>query len=430
LVLITGAAKIFVTRWRLSSGTHRKITMLLKLAFRNVFRQKRRTILTALTMLGGFTLAAISIAWSDGTYAYVIDMFTRNRLGHIQIHAAGYLDKPSLYKTIDDFEMVGEKIQQVARIEAWTPRLYSAGLASVAEKSAGVQIIGIDPEREVVATRFDKKISQGRIFSTKPSPEAILGKGLAKVLHAEIGDEIVIVSQAADGSIANDLYHVVGIVASGDEFSDRMAFYLHLQDAQELLVLDGRVHEIAIIAKNLDQIEALTQQIKSALSDSNLEVAPWQEFAKSFYQAMQADVQGNWISLFIILLIVAVGVLNTVLMSVLERTREYGVLKAVGTRPASIFALVLCEVNIIALTSVIAGTALSFLINSLLSRHGISMPETFTYGGVEFSKMYTAVNARSFYIPALTVIFAANFISTFPALKAARIEPALAMRTH
>jgi ABC-type lipoprotein release transport system permease subunit len=381
-------------------------------------------------MMGGFTLAAISIAWSDGTYAYVIDMFTRNRLGHIQVHAAGYLDKPSLYKTIDDYVTVGEKMQQVDGVEAWTPRLYSAGLASVAEKSAGVQIIGVDPEREIVATRFDKKISKGRIFSTPPAPEAILGKGLAKVLQAEIGDEIVIVSQAADGSIANDLYHIIGIVDSGDEISDRMAFYLHLQNAQELLVLNGRVHEIAVIAKNLDQIAALTEKIKAALRDSDLAVAPWQEFAKSFYQAMQADIQGNWISLFIILLIVAVGVLNTVLMSVLERTREYGVLKAVGTRPASLFGLVLYEVNIIALASVIAGTAFGFLINSLLSRHGITLPEAFSYGGIEFTKMYTAVNARSFYIPALTVIFAANFISLFPSLKAARIEPARAMRSH
>lgn len=404
--------------------------MLLKIAFRNVFRQKRRTILTALTMFGGFTLAAISIGWSDGTYSYIIDMFTRNRLGHIQIHGKGYLDKPSLYNTINDYKTVGEKIQTVAGVETWAPRLYSAGLASVAEKSAGVQIIGIDPEREATATRFDKKIVAGRNFPKTPSPEAILGKGLAKILHARIGDEIVIVSQAADGSIANDLYHVIGIVESGDEISDRMAFYLHLQDAQELLVLNDRVHEIAVIAQNLVQVEVLTQKIKSALGGPNLEVAPWQEFAKSFYQAMQADVQGNWISLFIILLLVAIGVLNTVLMSVLERTREYGVLKAVGTRPAYIFGLVLYEVNIIVLASVIMGTALSLVINYLLSRHGISLPESFSYGGIEFTKMYTEVNARSLYIPAITVILAANLISLFPSLKAARIEPARAMRIH
>lgn len=404
--------------------------MLLKIAFRNVFRQKRRTILTALTMFGGFTLAAISIGWSDGTYSYIIDMFTRNRLGHIQIHGRGYLDKPSLYNTIDDYKTVGERIRSLNGVETWAPRLYSAGLASAAEKSAGVQIIGIDPEREAAATRFDKKIVEGENFSKTLAPEAILGKGLAKVLNARPGDEIVIVSQAADGSIANALYHVIGIVESGDEISDRMAFYLHLQEAQALLVLNERVHEIAVIVNDLDRVAELTGIIESTLDDSNLEVAPWQEFAKSFYQAMQADQQGMWITLFVIILIVAVGVLNTVLMSVLERTREYGVLKAIGTRPGAIIELVLYEVNIIALASVIIGIGLSVAINSLLSEHGIAMPQTFTYGGIEFSRMYTEVNARSLYIPAITVMLSATLVGIFPSLRAARIEPAKAMRIH
>jgi ABC-type lipoprotein release transport system permease subunit len=404
--------------------------MLLKIAFRNVFRQKRRTILTALTMFGGFTLAAFSIGWSDGTYSYIIDMFTRNRLGHIQIHGRGYLDKPSLYNTIDDYETAGEKIQSLDGVETWTPRLYSAGLASVAEKSAGAQIIGIDPVREAAATRFDKKILDGRNFSTAPSPEAILGRGLVKILNARLGDEIVIVSQAADGSIANDLYQIIGIVESGDEISDRMAFYLHLQEAQKLLVLDNRVHEIAVIARELDRVDALAEMIETRLHDHDLAVATWKEFARPFYQAMQADQKGMWITLFVIILIVAVGVLNTVLMSVLERTREYGLLKAVGTRPGAIIELVLYEINIIALASVIIGLGLSVAINSLLSERGIAMPETFTYGGIEFSRMYTEVNARSLYIPAITVILSATLVSIFPSLRAARIEPAKAMRTH
>ncbi len=404
--------------------------MLLKIAFRNVFRQKRRTILTALTICGGFTLAALSIGLSDGTYAEVIDLFTRNRLGHIQIHAAGYLDKPSLYKNIENFKAVGEKIQNLPAVEAWSPRLYSAGLASVGDKSAGVQIIGIDPEQEVRATRFDKKVFQGRIFSQNASPEAIIGKGLAKVLHAKVGDEIVIVSQAADGSIANALYHLAGIVDSGDEFSDRVAFYLPLAEAQLLLVLSERVHEIVVIADDLDHVEELTLAIEAALGASSLAVEPWQVFARSFYEAMKLDQQGNWISLFIILLIVAIGVLNTVLMSVLERTREYGVLKAVGTRPAQIFKLVVYEVNFITLASVAAGAALSLLLNYALSLHGIPLPETFTYAGVEFKEMYSEVNLRSLLIPALTVTVAANIISLFPSLKAAHTEPARAMRMH
>jgi ABC-type lipoprotein release transport system permease subunit len=366
-------------------------------------------------------------------------MFTRNQLGHIQIHAEGYLDKPSLYNTIDSYKAVGQKIQSIKGIESWAPGLYSAGLASVGGKSTGVRISGIDPQLEVKATRFDKKITAGKNFSASPSHEVILGTGLAKTLKAEIGNEIAIVSQAADGSIANDLYKIIGIVESGNDMSDKVTFYLHLKDAQELLVLDNRIHEIIVICQNLSRVDELTQKIErtlqtgldsSSTDETNLSVASWQEFAKSFYQAMKADQQGMWIMLFVIILIVAVGVLNTVLMSVLERTREYGVLRAMGTKPTQIFALVLYEVNIMAIGSIILGCGFSALINYLLSIYGITLPEPFTYGGIEFKNMYTEVNARSLYIPAITVILSATLITVLPAIKAARIAPAKAMRMH
>ncbi len=402
----------------------------LRIAWRNIFRQKRRTTLTVLTMFGGFTLSAISIGWADGTYNRIIDMFTRNRLGHIQVHAKGYLDKPSLYKNIANYQEIVRKIEQIRGVEAWAPRLYSAGLASVGEKSAGVRIIGIDPEHESVATRFEKKIIEGRSFSQVPSHEVILGKGVAKTLRAAIGDEIVVVSQGADGSIANDLYAIVGILESGDAALDQSAFYLHLRDAQELLVLEGMIHEIAVIAYRLDQVTGLTKRIREALNDRQLDVAPWQEFARSFYVAMQADKQGAWIMLFIVILIVAIGVLNTVLMTVLERTREYGVLRALGTRPQQILRLVLWETALMASVGIVIGFGLSLLANYILSEHGIPMPQSFTYGGVEFTHYYAEVNAHSLYIPALAVALSAMMVSIFPAIKAARIAPARALRTH
>jgi len=404
--------------------------MIFKISIRNTMRQKRRTILTALTMFGGFVLAAISVGWSDGTYSYIIDMFTRNQLGHIQIHGKGYLDKPSLYNTIEDYQNVGEQINRVKGVESWTPRLFAAGLASVSDKSAAAQVKGIDPVKENQATRFNKKIVEGKTFPDTVARVAMLGKGLAEVLKANVGDEVVIVSQAADGSIANDLYKIIGIIESGDEISDRMSLYLHLQDAQELFVLNNRIHEIAVVVNDLDKVEELTARIQNKLDDPELAVAPWQEFAKSFYQAMRADVQGMWIMIFVIVLIVAIGVLNTVLMSVLERTREYGVQKAIGTRPRQIFWQVILEVNTIAMVSIVIGIFLSILANHLLSIYGITLPQSFTYGGIEFKNMYAEVNARSLYIPAITVMLSALLVSIFPALRAARIKPAKAMRMH
>jgi len=404
--------------------------MMLKIAFRNIFRQKRRSVLTMLTMLGGFTLSSIAIAWSDGSYSYVIDSFTRNQLGHIQIHAQGYLDRPSLYRTVNDYEAVGSTVAKVEGVASWTPRLYSSALASVGDKSAGVRIIGIDPQRENIATRFDKKVIDGAAFSFSPAHEAILGQGLANVLKARVGDEVVLVSQGADGSIANDLYTVVGIISSGDRISDQSALYLHLADAQELLVLEGRVHEIAVVGEKLKTIDEVAIGIKAALDKPELVVETWKQFAAAFYRAMKADQQGSWIMVMIIVIVVAAGVLNTALMSVLERTREYGVMRALGTSSAQVFRLIVMEISIMAVLSIAIACLVSLAVNYALSIQGITMPHTFTYGGVEFSKMYTEINARSFYIPALAVLVSGILISTIPAAMAAKTAPARAMRVH
>lgn len=404
--------------------------LIFKMAFRNIFRQRHRTILTGLSILGGFTLAVIFIGWADGSYNNIIEKFTRNRLGHIQIHEKTYLDRPSLYKTIEESSALKEILDETKGIESWTPRLYSAGLAAVGDKSAGVQILGIDPIKETQTTHFDQKIIRGRSFSEAPSKEAIIGKGLAEILKADLKDEIIIISQAADGSIANDLYSIVGIVSSGDEISDRTSFYLSLLESQELMVLEGKIHEVVVTVKKLNQVQKISDQLASKIDDPSLSVEPWQIFAKSFYAAMQADKAGMYVMLIVIVFIVAIGVLNTVLMSVLERQREYGVMKAIGTKPKQVIKLVILEVIILAIICILIGSGLGYGANSLLSKYGIKIGEGFTYGGMKFDTMRTEINLRSFIIPAITVMVCAAIVSLIPAIKAAKTEPAKTMRIH
>jgi len=403
---------------------------MLKIAFRNIFRQKKRSILTILTMLGGFVLSAFSFGWSDGTYDNIIGMFTRNQLGHIQIHKKGYLDRPALYKTIDNYNSVGVILDTIPELVAWTPRIYSSGLVSVGEKSTGAKIIGVDPARENAATRFDKKITKGIPFTPGATHQAILGEGLATNLKAELGDSVVIVSQAADGSIANDIYEIVALSNSGDKMYDQMAFYLTLNDAADLFVLYNQIHEIVIIGDNLNHVDRLTVAIREAINNPKLSVAPWQEFAKSFYDAMMADKQGSWILLSVIVLIAAIGVLNTVLMTVLERRREYGVLRALGTQPGQIVKLVLSEVAVMACMSIVIGSLIALITNSSFSWQIPDSLGTLTYGGVEFKSMTSELNVRSFVIPAIAVFTSAVLVSIIPALKAARTAPARAMRMH
>jgi ABC-type lipoprotein release transport system permease subunit len=406
--------------------------MMLKIAFRNIFRQKRRSVLTGLSIFGGFVLSAFFIGWSDGSYNDIIDMFTRNRTGHIQVHQKDYLDRPSLHKTINHLPEMATIFRETQGVDSWAPRLYCPALVSVGDKSSGARIIGIDPDKENQTTRFEKKIVEGSLLHPGLAKETVIGKGLAKLLKAKIGDDAVILSQAADGSIANDRYRIVGIMESGDENDDRMAFYLPIDAAQELMVMQGRVHEFAITVKNLNKITQVTKSLgeKIAALDTDLAVEPWQVFAKAFYVAMEVDKEGMWVMLLIVMLVVAVGVLNTVLMSVLERRKEYGVLKAIGTKPGQIVKMVMSEVTILTLFCIVVGIVVGLFLNSYFTTHGYKLPEPLTYGGMKFETMRSEVNARSFYIPAITVLFASLLVGIFPALRAAHTDPAKSMRTH
>jgi putative ABC transport system permease protein len=404
--------------------------VVVKMAFRNIFRQKRRTLFTGLSVGGGFALAVIFIGWSDGSYNNIISQFTGSRLGQIQIHAAGYLDKPSLYKTVPDLGRIGRILDRTKGVTSWAPRVYSAGLASVGDMSAGVQIIGIDPDLEERTTRFRRMVTEGSPFRDPEARQIILGRGLVEILGAKPGDDVVLLSQGADGSIAEDRFTLSGVVATGDELSDRTAAYLPLRTAQAYLVLDDRVQEIAVVIGRLGRARALSTSLSREIGDPGVSVEPWQVFAKAFYEAMKADKAGMWVMLVVIVIIVAVGVLNTVLMSVLERRREYGLLKALGTKPRRIVRLVLLEVVFLSILASLAGAILGLGANAYLSHHGIKFGSGLTYGGMVFDTMVSEINVRSFTIPAMTVIVCAIVVSLVPAVKAARTEPARTMRMH
>jgi putative ABC transport system permease protein len=403
-----------------------------KMAFRNIFRQKRRSLLTALTMFGGFVLAALAIGIADGTFYGIVNTFTRTRLGHIQIHAQGYLSRPTLNTTVADYRGLGRIIENTPGAVAWAPRVYSAGLASVGDRTEAVRIVGIDPGLEDRATRLEENITAGRPFSPSPAKEIILGAGLARNLKISPGEDVVLVTQGADGSLADARYRLTGLIDTGDLAANRTTAYLHIADARSLLVLDDRVHEIVVIARSLKQVPALEGALRSKLAGLPLDVQPWQEFAKSFYLAMQAKLKGNNVLLLVLFIVVAVGVLNTALMAVLERRREYGVLKALGTRPRQVFTLIIIETLLLASASVVLGLCVSLPLNTYISHHQISMAGLFakpvTFGGMQYTKVTSEVNLRSFLIPTLTVLVSAILVSIFPAIKAARTDPARSIR--
>jgi ABC-type lipoprotein release transport system permease subunit len=253
--------------------------------------------------------------------------------------------------------------------------------------------------------------------------------GLAEAMNCGRGDSLIVISQAADGSLASGIYPVRGTYSTGNEATDRSSVYMHISDTQRLFALTGRVHEILVICSSLQQVEPAARRLRVKFEGQNLDVAAWPEINPVFYRSMQSDKQGAYYSYAIIVIIVAVGVLNTVLMSVMERRKEYGVMKALGTRPWQIVRMIYLELGAIALASAVAGSVITLALLYYFSINGISGFGEMTIGGITVTEYPTRIIPAAFYVPAVLIFISASLVAVYPAARAARIDPARAMST-
>ncbi|MCG2725225.1 MAG: FtsX-like permease family protein [Elusimicrobia bacterium] len=400
--------------------------LILRMARRNILRQKRRTLLTALMISGGFLLFSLSLGISEGTYGSIIEMFTRMHTGDIQIHKSGYLQRSSLYKTINNADDLKIALKKMEFIKSFAPRVYSSALSFAGAKTSGAIIMGLDPDMEAVSTSLALQVKTGNFLPFEPSKKVILGKGLADILKVKLNDEISLIGQGADGSIANENFHIIGIMGeNGSSFGQRHCF-MHIKDAQDFLSLGPKIHELAIVLNNHKGARKRAKDIKLALNDKSIDIDPWQVIEKDFYNAMRADRKGANISNFIIMVIVLIGVLNTILMSILERTREFGVMKAIGASPSDIFKLIMTEVILLGLVSIVIGIIGAFAINYYLSIHGIPVTPI-AYGGIKFTQMISSIEAKVIYQPTYVFLIAIVLTGLYPALRAANILPIKAL---
>ncbi|MEE2736475.1 MAG: ABC transporter permease [Pseudomonadota bacterium] len=409
--------------------------MLLKLALRNILRQKRRSLLTGLSISGGFVLSVFSFSLTEGTYENAIDFFTRDHTGHIQIHSGDYHERPKIYKTISQPEAVEAIIKNESKIKAFAPRIFAPALAYAGSETSVVSVIGVDPFLESKASRIEEKVSSGKYFDQEPTgrglSKVMIGAGVSVSLDVGVGDEIVLISQGADGSIANDLFEVVATVGTKSSF-DNMVVYLPLDVAQDFISVPNEVHEYVLVTANASRsvfLATILQQ-RIDLLDVDLTVSPWQVIESSFYKSMRADQQGNYFILAIIIFLVCIGVLNTVLMSVLERTREFGVLIAIGSRPNDIFKMIFIETILLATLSMLFGLILVVPLLIFLTQIGFALPEPIDMGGVQFHDLKGSVSVTVLLGPALIIYGFASVVTIIPGFRACNITPKVAMSSH
>lgn len=405
------------------------------LAFRNILRNRRRSLLTLLSMGGGFFLLCLTLSMSEGSYSNIINIFTQDHTGHVQVHKENYLERPSLYKTINQANSVINQLEQQSSVLSVAPRIYGPSLAYGKNKTFPAQVIGIDPIREGKTTRLASKVKQGSYLSEGTNGDgyfsAMIGYSLAKNLKLTIGDELVLISQGIDGSIANDIFIISAIVGDASSY-ERMNVYISLTAMQMFLSMQSgeqsQVHELAIKLSHQSEARAFAATMQQQLEDSLLRVEPWQVVESSFFNSMQADKKGSYVSMGIIIFIVSIGVLNTILMGTLERTREFGVLKAIGTRPISVFYLIMLESFVLAIIACLIGLALALPVCIWLASSGIPMPEPIDMGGIIFDTMLGEVSWFVVLLPATVVILSTLLVSFIPAMRAAKISPLKALQ--
>ena len=379
-----------------------------KLAFRNIFRQRRRSLLTGLSMGGGYILLALTISLVEGSYNNIINIVTTDHTGHVQIHKENYLERPGIFKTLSRDSGIETLLANEPSVRSWAPRIYGVGLGYGDEKSAPLSIVGIDPVMERYTTSIFGKVREGNYFSDSINSDGyysvMIGYGVADMLKLSIGDEIVLISSGADGSIANDIYRVGALIGSRDSYEKMTVEY-------------------AVMTSHPSEAWKLTAVLSAIIDDPLVTVSPWQVVEATFYKSMEADKQGNKVTMGIVVFLICIGVLNTVLMSVLERTKEFGVMLAVGTNRLMVMAMIILEIVTLGLLSCAIGFLLSLPLLYWFTHVGITMPQPIDMGGVIYDTMVGEMGAAIFFIPVVIIVGSAAAVSFIPAIRAAHITP-------
>ncbi len=406
-----------------------------RLAWRNVWRNPRRTGLTLAATVFAVFLVVVFVAMGAGVHEKMIEDSVRIHSGHLQVSGEGYLEDRTLEQSVPFDARLDRAIRETEGVVGVAPRLVAFGLLSKGSATKGVALFGVDPEREPSVSTLPERLVRGQFLPAGATRPIVLAERLARSLGADVGDEILLYSVAYTLENAYDLFEVSGIIALPEPELDRTLAVIGLADAQAFFVYGDRVSEVAILASDADRIPAIHADLASALGSvaaTPVEVHPWNEVMPELEQFIFIDDAGMYIMLVILVVVVAFGILNTILMSVLERTRELGVMLALGLPPSSIFRVVYLESMILAAVGLAVGLALALPVVLWFQGHPIPITgdagnatAAFGFEPVVTFKLKPLNPLGS----ALTIFGVAALAALYPAIKASRARPVDALRS-
>jgi len=401
---------------------------LLRLAWRNLWRHKRRTWLTASAIAFVTVLMVFLITLQLGSYDLMVDSSLRIFTGQMQVQREGYLDKPQIRTIIPDALVLAQRLRQNPALGGVgiVVRAQSFALAASGTRSFGVQVVGTEPEFEARVSTIPGLIKTGRYLSGDMAQEAVLGAALAKNLQIKVGDELTLLGSALDGSVAATIVPVVGIFESGMRDLDRVLVEMPLRSFQDVFGMGQGAHAIALLAPDIKQLPLLQREVDRQLPAAPRLVAlDWERLIPGLKQLIQADWTTAWFTYIALIVVVTFSILNTFIMSVLERTREFGIMLALGATPLRIGTLVFIETALLALIGLLIGLAIGVVIAATLSKVG------FTYPGLEELMgqyglpgfIYPKLSVTSILLGPAVILGFILIAALYPALRIRKLQP-------
>jgi len=415
--------------------------MLLMLAWRNLWRHRKRTIITLSSIAVGFGLAVLSIGIQDGHHNSLIRNAIKLGEGHLTVQPRGYIEAPANHKYLSNGLTLSKKLTSLHVAGSIEPRISLQVLASTANNSVGVVLEGLSSESDPRVDMLKPQLVKGEWIKTGDDRGIVIGEGMASKLKAKLGSKVVLMAGKKGGDSQAQLGRVRGIFKSQVPEMDDYLIFSDLHFSRRFLqgegadVLKQPVTRFAIFLDDPDSLYDWKDKVKSAIESEYVIAMDWQEMMPQLVQFIIVDDAGNYIFLILILIMVIFGVLNTVLMSVLERTREFGLLRALGLSRRNLLTLVFFESFLMGLLAIIVGWIAGGGIHLWFSQQGIDFTAIMGEGGNVMMGtfmdpiVYTELSWDRV-TQLTTIIFVATLSSgIYPAIKAARITPVEALRT-
>lgn len=376
-------------------------------------------------------LLVFMLSLQFGNYATIIDSAVKLRTGHLQVQARDYMERRDIRLVVPETAGIGAILERLPGVSGYAFRASAFALVSSKDRTYGTLAVGIT-DRESTVSTLNGTIRQGRFLSESDGGQALMGSTLSKNLRVRPGDEVAVLGQAWDGSVAATVVRIKGIITSGQDDFDRNGFFLPLPYFQEVFAMGAAVHEVVVAAKTLDYVPQLKHAIEEGTRkgpDRDLVVRDWKELTPGLMEVIKFDLMAGFLFYLVLVVVVAFNILNTFFMAIFERKREFGVMMALGGSPCLITKLLCFElVMMTALgwaTGIVCGSALTLYFEA----HGITIP-----GVAELARLYGVpghmfprLSFLSLAIGSALVVGMSIFTAVIPVFKVRRLRPLQAM---